>query len=235
MVKPSFNLGTRDKLTELEQFKADCHILFNGPLCDLEDKQQAGLIVNLLHREATQILGSVESDVSKPEEVFGMLEKVSRPESNQTSARFKFRNMKQKASQTCDSYMSELRLALPECRYRNDAVELLKDQFIFGIHNKEIQDHLLGEIKETDNSVRVLYEARKIESKLAQKQMLGIVNPGLVSVNEIKNESTRQVHDCANCGHSHAKRDCPAYGKDCYKCGGKNHFGKMCRSSKGSN
>ena len=57
--------------------------------------------------------------------------------------------------------MSELRLALPECRYRNDADELLKDKFIFGIHNKEIQDHLLGEIKEPDNSVRALYEARK--------------------------------------------------------------------------
>ena len=41
--------------------------------------------------------------------------------------------MKQKASQNCDSYMSELRLALPECKYRNDADELLKDQFIFGI------------------------------------------------------------------------------------------------------
>ena len=70
--------------------------------------------------------------------------------------------MKQKASQTCDAYMSELRLALPECKYRNDSDELLKDQFIFSIYDKEIQDHLLGEIKETDNSVRALYEARKI-------------------------------------------------------------------------
>ena len=50
--------------------------------------------------------------------------------------------------------MSELRLALPGCKYRNDADELLKDQFSFGIYNKEIKDHLLGEIKETDNSVK---------------------------------------------------------------------------------
>ena len=57
--------------------------------------------------------------------------KVFRPESNQTLAHFKFRNMKQKASQTCDSYMSQFRLALPECKYKNDADELLKDQFIF--------------------------------------------------------------------------------------------------------
>ena len=78
--------------------------------------------------------------------------------------------------------MSELRLALPECKYRDDADELFKDQFIFRICNKEIQDHLLGEINETDNSVKSLYEARKIESKLAQRKMLGIANPGLVSV-----------------------------------------------------
>ena len=180
MVKPSFDWGASDKLSELEQFKADCHILFNGPLYDLKEKQQAGLLVNWLGREATQILTSVESDVSTPGEVFGTLEKVFRPESNQTLAHFKFRNMKQKASQTCDSYMLELCLGLPECRYRNDADELLKDQFIFGIQNKEIQDHLLGEIKETDNGVRVLYETRKIESKLAQRMMLGIINPGLV-------------------------------------------------------
>ena len=70
--------------------------------------------------------------------------------------------MKQRVFQTCDSYMSELRLTLPECKYRNDVDELLKDQFIFGIENKEIQDHLLGEISEMDNSVKALYEARKI-------------------------------------------------------------------------
>ena len=107
-------------------------------------------------------------EIDTPYEVVESLERVFRPESNQTLAHFKFSNLKQKSSQTWDSYMSELRLALLECRYRNDANELLKDQLIFGVHNKEIQDHLLGEIKETVNSVRALYEARKIESKLAQ-------------------------------------------------------------------
>ena len=94
--------------------------------------------------------------------------------------------MQQRVGQTFDSYMSELRLALPECKYKNNADELLKDQFTFGIENKEIQDHLLGEISETDNSIKALYEARKIESKLAQCKMMGIANPSsLVSVNAI--------------------------------------------------
>ena len=139
--------------------------------------QRARLIVNWLGREATQILTSIESNVDTSIEVFEALEKVFRPESNQTLSRFKFRNMKQGASQNCDSYMSGLRLALPECKYRNDADELLKDQFIFGIYNKEIQDHLLGEIKETDNSVRALYEARKIRIKAGPEKDVGYSQP----------------------------------------------------------
>ena len=41
--------------------------------------------------------------------------------------------------------------------------ELLKDQFIFGLAFKEIQDHLLGKIKAEDPSENCLLEARKIE------------------------------------------------------------------------
>ena len=31
--------------------------------------------------------------------------------------------------------MSQLRLALPECKFKNDSDDLLKDQFIFGIYD----------------------------------------------------------------------------------------------------
>ena len=154
--------------------------------------------------------------------------------------------LKQTSAQSCDSYMSQLRLSLPECKYCNDSDELLKDQFIFGLFNKEIQDHLLGEISETDNSVKALYEARKIESKLAQRKMLGIVTPAALSVEAIhrnfksKSKShSRDTHtdytDCKFCGKSHDKGKCPAYGKVCNNCGRKNHFESKCRSSRGSN
>ena len=61
----------------------------------ISEKQRAGLIVNWLGREAAQILASVESDVNSLNEIFEMLEKVFRPESNQTLANLKFRNLKQ--------------------------------------------------------------------------------------------------------------------------------------------
>ena len=241
--RPVFDWESKDKLTELGQFKADYAILFNGPLCDLKEKQRAGLLINWLGRQATQIIASVETST---EDVFEALKRVFRPESNQTLLRFKFRNMKQTSAQTCDAYMSQLRLSLPECKYHNDSNELLKDQFIFGLFNKEIQDHLLGEISETDNSVKALYEARKIESKLAQRKMLGIVTPAAISVEAIhrnfKSKSKPKgfkthtdYSDCKFCGKSHDKGQCPAYGKVCNNCGRKNHFESKCQSASRSN
>ena len=40
--------------------------------------------------------------------------------------------------------------------------------------------------------------------------MLGIANPNLASVDEIRNRSTRSKTDCDKCGCSHGKGDCPA-------------------------
>ena len=178
LVKPTFHWGAKDKLTELEQFKANCHISVQWtPMWSERQAACAGLLVNWLGREATQILTLNDIEIDSPEGVFESLERVFRPESNQTLVHFKFRNLKQRSSQMCDSYMSELRLVLPECRYRNNANELLKDQFIFGVHNKEIQDHLLGEIKETDNSVRALYEARGNWIKTGSKTDAGNCQP----------------------------------------------------------
>ena len=121
--------------------------------------------------------------------------------------------------------------------------ELLKGQFIFGLYNKEIQDHLLGEISETDNSVKALYEARKIESKLAQRKMLGIVTPAALSIEAIHRsfksktrsqpksfKNQKDYTDCKFCGKSHDRGQCPAYGKVCNNCGHKNHFESKCTS-----
>ena len=76
----------------------------------MKEKPKAGLIINCLSRDAAQVLKSMDVEANSPEEVYETLEKVFRPESNQTLARFKLRNMKQKSGQSCDAYMSQLRL-----------------------------------------------------------------------------------------------------------------------------
>ncbi|KAJ8385630.1 hypothetical protein AAFF_G00184270 [Aldrovandia affinis] len=43
---------------------------------------------------------------------------------------------------------------------------------------------------------------------------------------------TPDESNCDKCGGKHAPRSCPAYGRDCNKCGRKNHYARCCFSKK---
>ena len=130
---------------------------------------------NWIGHQCVMTLHSMGIELDRLKTVFDSLEKIFHPESNQTLSRFKFRVLKQKSTQSCDSYMSELRLAIVVCHFPDIVQdELLKDQFIFGLMVKEIQDYLLGEIVVEDTSKKCLLESRRIESKIEQRKLLGI-------------------------------------------------------------
>ena len=74
--------------------------------------------------------------------------------------------------------------------------------------------------------------------------MLGIVTPSALSVEAVRKGFKTQFYshsnthtdfsNCKCCGKAHNKRECPAYGKVCNRCGCKNNFESKCRSSWGS-
>ena len=94
--KPKFDWEVKDHLSELEQFKqVESSVLFQGPLSEMKDAQKAGLIVNWIGRQYIMTLHSMGIALDRPKTVFDNLEKIFRPESNQTSSQFKFRGLKQ--------------------------------------------------------------------------------------------------------------------------------------------
>ena len=80
--KPRFDWEAKGRLSELEQFKQECNVLFQGPLSEMKDPQKAGLIVNWIGRQCTMTLHSINVNLDKPNTVFEMLENIFRPESN---------------------------------------------------------------------------------------------------------------------------------------------------------
>ena len=45
-----------------------------------------------------------------------------------------------------------------------------------------------------------------------------------------RHTSSGRQGKCGNCGTSHAPRQCPAYGQNCYTCGKTGHYSRYCRS-----
>ena len=86
---PKFDWEATDKLTELQNFKEECNILFeDGPYKKLDPKEKAGLVINWLGQRATMTLKANRSSKNEPKEVYDALENIFRPESNATMSKF---------------------------------------------------------------------------------------------------------------------------------------------------
>ena len=80
--KPKFNWNALDKLSELDRFKSECKVLFNGPLDESPPNRQAGLVVNQLGSEAGLTLRSLNLMYDEPDTIFDALRDVFRPIGN---------------------------------------------------------------------------------------------------------------------------------------------------------
>ena len=125
---------------------------------------------------------------------------------------------------------------------------LLKDQFIFGVTVRGIQEHLLNDIEDEHNLNHCLQDARKIESCITQHKLLGHISVQYDSIGQrdhgrskkkskdrfkSRSQSNGGIKDCKYCGSNHPCRQCPAFGKNCKTCGKRNHFAMKCCSGKG--
>ena len=227
--------------------------MFAGYLDESPANKQAGLVVNWLGSEAGLTLRSLDLMHDHLDTIFIALREVFRPICNRTMSRFKFKSLKQKQGATVDSYMAELKVLIRECGYEENMHNiLLKDQFIFGVMVREIQEHLLNEIGDDHDINQCLQEARKIESCEAQHKLLGLKSIQCDSIgnqrdrgsskkkskskdfkHKSQSKSQSGIHDCKYCGSCHQRRQCPACRKNCKTCGKKNHFAKKCQSGKG--
>ena len=187
------------------------------------------MVVNWLGSEVGLTLHSLNLTYDEPNTIFDALRDVFRPIENRTMSRFKFKSLKQKQGATIDAYMAELKVLIKECSYHQNMQNiLLKDQFIFGV----------------TETVTVI-EACKIESRIAQRKLLGLKSIQYDSIGNQRNRPKKKfkpkdkrpqssshsgIRDCKYCGSNHQRKQCPAFGKTCKSCGKKNHFAKKCRS-----
>ena len=138
-------------------------------------KKHTKFVPNCLGKQATQIIKSQGIAPTKPKDVYDALEKNFGPESNDTITKPRFHSKKQKQGQSVDAYLTNLSLLIPECNHHKDTIDdIFKNQSIFGLTAKEIQDTLLNKIESDDTIGKCLLKARKVESQIEQRKILGI-------------------------------------------------------------
>nr|XP_037283835.1 uncharacterized protein LOC119176582 [Rhipicephalus microplus] len=168
-----------------------------------------------------------DADKNNVETLLEKFEEFYKPVTNLTFNEFRFGSRNQRPGECFNDWLTNLRLLAKNCEFGDLEDRSLRSRIILGLRDKRLQEKLIAENPSYSRSVEMC-RAQEIG-----KEQFKEINEGTeaASAAVIQAVST-QKHHCSRCGYSaHGNARCPATGKTCKNCGGRNHFAQACRSS----
>lgn len=171
-------------------------------------------------------------------------------EVNTTFQRHLFRKISQNEQESVAQFASRLRKAAASCNFGDKIDDYIRDQIVECCKSDHFRRKLLEqgndltlastlreaatfeavEIRQKEMSQTVNHEANRVYSSAPQGRPHDSGSSGRTS--RFKGNSDKVAVDkCSRCGRDKNHDMCPAMGKQCFKCKGKNHFRNMCRSN----
>ena len=120
------------------------------------------------------------------------------------------------------------------------ASEILRDRFVHGLRDAKMRERLLRETNLTLDRAYAMVQAAEATTEqmhvMSGEQAVSAVhqrgNRGQQGQQDHKSRDMLKNSSyikCKNCSYEHAPMKCPAFGKECHRCGRLNHFQNRCR------
>ncbi|KAM8707647.1 hypothetical protein ACLKA7_014733 [Drosophila subpalustris] len=167
------------------------------------------------------------------------LNKFFEPKQNQAFERHVFRQMRQKEKEPFNMFLVRLREQGERCNFQEQTDENICDQIISGCNSDTLRRKVLergdGDLNKIIRMAQSLESALK-EQEYFQKHEVSRAD-GSREEKICKIFNSRQRFEtsfegtCGRCGgrgHRSADTECPAKGKECYRCGRRDHFSRRC-------
>ena len=182
--------------------------------------------------------------ILKWKKVLAKFDKYCSPKKNVVVERHIFNTRKQGPSEKIDTFITDLRILAKSCEFENLHDSLIRDRIVCGVNSDTVRGRLLREPDLTlQRSIDICRAAETSSSQLnvltgsgsdasvnfLRKGGKARLNSGKTDLNKLDKQK-HASSNCGKCGRKHDAKNCPAFGKQCHKCKGKNHFTKMCKS-----
>ena len=165
------------------------------------------------------------------------------PQVNSAFARQTFHRITQNPGETVQQFVTRLRKAAKDFDFGSDTDNQIRDAVLNKCTSTYIKRKLLeeGQGLNLTRTLEVAAKCGKIETQLAALSVKGEESESINRINERSNNPSTSTQGrfqgrdkiCYRCGLlGHFGRDpqCPARGKTCRKCRGKDHFEKVCKT-----
>ena len=205
-----------------------------------EDKYRVATFITCIGTEALEVYNGLpfenEEDKDVMNTVLELMERHCIGQTNVIYERYYFNNRKQESGESFDTYLTALKTLAKTCIFGPLTDELIRDRIVCGICDTGTRKKLLQEPKL--NLQKCIDVCRSAETTASQMKVMS----GREEVNALNHKEKKDGRDaspklvnCKYCGRKHERsRDkCPAFGKECAKCGKTNHFAKLCKQKLG--
>ena len=165
------------------------------------------------------------------------------PQVNSAFARQTSHRITQNPGETVQQFVTRLRKAAKDCDFGTDTDNQIRDAVLNKCTSTYIKRKLLAEGQGLNltRTLEVAAKCEKIETQLAALSVKGEESESMNKINERSNNPSTSTQGrfqgrdkiCYRCGLlGHFGRDppCPARGKTCRRCRGKDQFQKFCKT-----
>ena len=211
-------------------------------LSEKSDKVQLATLLHVAGPTALEVYNTFtwdeDGDEQKVNKILQKFENYCKPRKNITWERHVFNTRNQQTGESIDQYVTDLKIKARSCEFGELHDSLIRDQIVCGIACDKTRGTML---REGDIPLqRAVDLCRAAEATKAQLKSISSASATADNItteaeihfirNKHKREANKQV--CTRCGHKHtSNQNCPAQGVECYKCGRKNHFAKVCKTA----
>lgn len=214
---------------------------------------KVAIFLNAIGAEAVEVFNSLNiSEAGRANycEVTKAFEEFCKPKCNEVYESFNFHNRSQAHGEPFDTFLIDVKKMVRRCGFQNEN-RMVRDRIVLGTNDKKLQKKLLDTMNLTMEMAIDMARTAEVTNQQMTKMQKGEATVDLVCKQTGNNENIRfsqktpkstqkqvmsgnhkmkkDILNCTFCGRTHSKGKCPAFGKSCNNCKGRNHFAEVCR------
>ena len=254
--QPNFN-WEGNVYENYKAFSERATILLGGPYAKYDDPSKISAFLSWTGDKGFQLYKNLDwertgYDKSKWEDVGKAFGEEFKPCQTVMQSWYQLGNLYSSHCKDQTEFMTRIKELAKEGGFTNQE-EII--QFLFLIHNNntKVREYLIDKAEPTKTSYDFLVLAKTIESQtqtesMSRKLLEKVSNTPVAAVQRNRSKtpfrpksrpqsgtrgsSPSPGRQCGKCGFKHPPRKCPAYGKVCNSCKGRNHFWRVCKKTK---
>jgi transposase InsO family protein len=245
---PEQMVFNENRAAQWMKFKQAFQCFIKATAIHKEDEDvQVACLLNLVGEDGRDIYSTFKwntgEDREKMKDVLAKFDAYCSPLKNIVYERYRFFSRNQKDGESIDDYMTELRLIIKTCDFAScvDIEDsLLRDKLVMGCSDSSLKERLLRENNiSLGKALDVAHAAEATKRQIVEmnSDSINVIRKNVEMNSDSINVIQKNVHQgnekrCSRCGRYHKTfSQCPAQGKQCFRCKAFGHFANLCKTS----